>query len=104
MTQPMIDNVIPPEFDFMTCQKSLKQLVGDWSAEIMNTEERRRYRDIDISVEQLQAKGMLKSDEMLIPIRVINANIRREQPSYMAFITQSWRLAIFRSRIDPNRS
>lgn len=95
--------VTPPGMIFQEARKALTKLAGEWEIDVQTTETRRRARDIDVDNEALVAGKTLKSDEALIPIRVINSNIRREQPAYMAFITQSWRLGIFTSITNPTK-
>lgn len=65
--------------------------------------EARAARNLEVDSNQLQARGNLDSDEVLIPMRVVDSNISREQPAYVSFLTQSRRLAIFQCLDDPSK-
>lgn len=59
-----------------------------------------RYAEIDIEVER--AAGRIAPDEMYVPQHIIDTNIRREQSSYVQYITQSPRAVILKDRVDPS--
>jgi hypothetical protein len=85
----------PDIFDFQTVLPRLTKLIGDWSAEISETDRRRKMRKLDVDLDSLRQEGKLKADEALIPIRVIDTNIKQEQPPFNSYLTQSRRIAIF---------
>lgn len=89
-------------FDFTKQQHKLRRLVDDWSSEIKRTEERRLTRDVEVNVNDLRASGRLDEDETLIPDRVIDTNIRREQPPYVNYLKNSRRIAIFECLSNPD--
>lgn len=80
---------------FTTIRPKLDTLKKDWDKEERETEKRRRVRKIDVNVDDLRAAGKLKADETLIGVRVIDENIKKEQPIYINYLTQSDRLAVF---------
>ena len=80
---------------------NIKQLISDWTTEVTKTESRRRLRKLDIDVASLRTRGRLLDDETIIPLRVIDTNIRREQPAYLNFLKGSNRLAIFQDLENP---
>jgi hypothetical protein len=51
-----------------------------------------RYAQVDIEAEREQ--GRLLPDELFIPQHIIDTNIRREQPAYVQYVTQSQRAVI----------
>jgi hypothetical protein len=57
-----------------------------------------RYSEIDIEVER--KAGNIAPDEVYIPTHIIDTNIRREQSSYVQYITQSPRAVILKDRND----
>ena len=61
---------------------------------------RLRYAEIDIEVER--KAGRIAPDEIYVPQHIIDTNIRREQSSYIQYITQSPRAVILKDRIDPS--
>jgi hypothetical protein len=93
--------IIPEELQFETLKGKLTALEQEWSAEKNETERRRNIRKIEIDMETLRANGRLKADEVLIGVRVIDENIKKEQPIFVNYLTQSRRLAIFDCRSNP---
>lgn len=89
-------------FDFEKAQPHLDTLIGKWSGEISKTATRRKVRDIDVDIAQLQRSGKLKPDETFIPIRVVNTNIEREQPAIIKYLTGSWRLIVLKDLQNPS--
>ena len=59
-----------------------------------------RYAEVDIEVER--KAGRIAPDEMYVPQHIIDTNIRREQSSYIQYITQSPRAVILKDRNDPS--
>ena len=59
---------------------------------------RLRYAEIDIEVER--EAGRIQPDEMYIPVHTIDTNIRREQSSYIQYLTQSPRAVICKDATD----
>ncbi len=89
-------------FTFSSMQAKLKKLIDSWIDEKRKTEVRRKMRSLDIDIDALRNNGDLKEDETFIAVRVINTNIRQEEPPYVAYLTQSPRLAIFKCLNKPN--
>lgn len=89
--------------DFQTARIHLNRLVDDWKNEITLTEERRLKRDVEIDVESLRQEGRLDEDETLLPKRIIDTNIQREQPPYINYLKNSRRLAIFNCISNPDQ-
>lgn len=58
-----------------------------------------RYAEVDIEVER--EAGRIQPDEMYVPQHIIDTNIRREQASYIQYITQSSRAVILENADDP---
>lgn len=59
-----------------------------------------RYAEVDIEVER--EAGRLMPDEMYVPYHVIDTNIRREQASYVEYITKSPRAVVVQDKDDPS--
>jgi len=99
----VVDESYEELFNFQRVSGRLSSLIKDWTCEQNDTLTRRKQRKLDVDVEALRnVDDGLKADETFIPIRVIDTNIRREQPQLIAFLTQSPRLAIFECHSDPN--
>lgn len=86
---------VPEIFNYTEVLPRLRKFIGDWSAEIRETDRRRKMRKLDVDIDALRQEGKLKADENFIPIRVIDTNIKQEQPPFNSYLTQSRRLAIF---------
>ena len=59
-----------------------------------------RYAEIDLEVER--KAGRIAPDELYVPQHIIDTNIRREQSSYIQFITQSPRAVILKDQQEPS--
>ena len=96
------EEVVQPSFlNFIEYRRELDAIRKDWEAELQETERRRRIRKIEIDMETLRANGRLKADEVLVGVRVIDENIKKEQPIFVNYLTQSRRLAVFDCRSNP---
>ena len=94
--------VVPDLLDYMKMAPRFDYLIKEWNTEKLETDRRRRIRKIECNIEQLRASGKLKADEVIIGVRVIDENIKKEQPIFVNYLTQSRRLAIFDCKSDPN--
>ena len=90
--------------DFTTARIHLQRLVNEWSLERQTTLLNRAKRDVNIDVEALRQQGKIDDDETLIPVRVIDTNIQREQPAYVNYLKNSRRLCTFNSLSMPNEN
>lgn len=88
--------------DFSASRLHLTRIVDDWNEEIRLTEERRKTRDIEINVDALRKAKKLDEDETIVPDRIIDSNIQREQPPYINYLKNSRRLAIFTCTSNPD--
>ena len=89
-------------FDFDTARGFLQQLKNAWGHEITRTEYRRQLRTVELDVDAMRKVGELESDETFVPMRIIDENIKREQPSYMSFLTQPQHLMYFIDVLNPS--
>lgn len=89
-------------FEFNLARIALKQIRDQWSTEIRETDGRRKTRDINIDVDALRESGDIKEDETFIPVRIIDTNIKREQPSFINYLRNSRRIAIFKCQTNPD--
>src|SRR6478609_4087134 len=89
--------------DFTTARIHLQRLVNDWKQEREITMLNRAKRDVNIDAESLRQQGKLDDDETLIPVRVIDTNIQREQPAYINYLKNSRRLCTFNSLTNPEQ-
>jgi len=91
------------KFKFSQVRTNLQGIVDYFRKEVNDTDIRRQERDLEIGdIEEMRESGELKPDDTFIPERVINTNIRREQPDYVNFLTQSQRLLIFNCLSNPD--
>lgn len=87
--------------DYNIAKVAFNRVVTSWSEEVEQTKRRRLLRDVEIDVKELHAQGKLDKDETIIPVRVIDGNIQREQPPYINYLKNSRRLAIFTCLSNP---
>ena len=79
-------------FDFDTAKITVQSLIENWKAIADKTKKQRINRMIDLDPDVLQKNGQLAGDETIINWRLIDTNIKREQPTYVSFLMQSRRL------------
>jgi hypothetical protein len=91
----------PMEFTYSYMTEKARALIASWKQEQDDTDRRRRQRKIEVSLEALRQQGRLKMDETLLGIRVIDENIRKEQPLFMNYLTGARRAAIFKNKETP---
>lgn len=89
--------------DFNQARVHLNRIIRDWDVEVEDTDVRRKTRDVEIDVEGLRQKGDLDEDETIIPVRVIDTNIQREQPASVNYLKNSRRICTFRSLSLPTQ-
>lgn len=87
--------------DFTTARIHLTRLVDEWRTERDETKLRRAKRDVQVNVEALRQAKKLDEDETIIPVRVIDTNIQREQPAYVNYLKNSRRITTFNSLSNP---
>lgn len=82
--------------DFSTAKGHYNRLIDAWG-EINTTTDRNRALRYHKAADSkaLRDQGILKADEMYNPLRIIDTNIRREQPQFINYLTQSRRSIIF---------
>ena len=88
-------------YDFTHAKGRLSSLKDSWNKEQNSTESRRKIRNVDISPRDLRNSGKLLPDETMIPMRIVDTNIKREQPQYINYLKGSNRLAIFVDKYNP---
>lgn len=89
-------------FNFNEAKPRLQMLHQKWTGEMQETQRRRLLRNVDLSPKKLRDDGKLKSDETIIPIRLCDTNIRREQPAYINYLISPQRAYIFSCTDKPN--
>ncbi len=104
LESPAAEPIIGAEdfFDYEKAKIRINDIIDSWATEVKDTESRRNERYIDLDVEALRKSGTIQEDETFIPNRVIDTNISRELPEFLAFLKQSNRLAVFTCISDPN--
>ena len=78
---------------------NLKDVSFDLTAKSLAS---RKLRYAEIDIEAQRKAGKIAPDEMYVPTHIIDTNIRREQSSYIQYITQSPRAVILKDRVDPS--
>lgn len=88
--------------DYKKLETKLKDIVSVMDQlQSRNTDARKlRYTEIDIEVER--SAGRIAPDEVYVPQHIIDSNIRREQASYIQYITQSNRACVLQDIDTPS--
>lgn len=81
--------------------KKLVDVMNDQEQVVMNNRHL-RYTEIDIEAER--KSGKLGPDELYIPQHIIDTNIRREQSTYVSYLTQANRTVILVDLDNPSKS
>lgn len=58
--------------------------------------ENREVRRNRVNVKEMRENGVLQADQTYVAVRVIDENIMRDMPTYLAYLKQSTRIAIFK--------
>ena len=106
-TTNVVTNAPPGEdeqqkmLDFQSARVHLDRIIRDWDTEVEDTEIRRKTRKVEIDLEGLRQKGDMDEDETMVPQRLIDSNISREEPPYVNYIKNSRRIALFECLENP---
>lgn len=81
--------------DYSKASVAINRLIDAWTKIASETERSRTLRfQKGVNSDDLRGEGKLKADEMYNPTRLIDMNIRREQPQFINYLTQSRRSII----------
>ena len=97
--------VLEGDDDFLSYEKAklrIDKLIADFDVEVRNTLYNRNNRQKKIDIAALRNAGKLKEHQYLIPMRIIDSNIKREQPAFVNYLKSSKRLAIFKCIQKPS--
>lgn len=83
-------------FDFKYAQLRFNKIVEEWAIIRKETERYRLLRYIKTDKATLQRLNLFKEDETYIAVRLIDQNIRAEQPQRLAYITQPRRSVVLK--------
>lgn len=89
-------------FTFLQAKPYLSELERGFKSEVVRTVANRDRRLIDVDQKVERDRKNIKQSDVLVPMRVIDENIAREKPSYINYLQNSRRLAIFTDRLVPN--
>lgn len=85
-------------YDFAKAKGVYDKLIEGWMSTKLETDRQRALRYVkDADSIALRERGIIKADEMYCPNRLIDQNIRAEQPALVRYLTQSQRSIIFES-------
>ncbi len=87
--------------DFKEAKTFLQELERGFGRQATIAKENRERRKIDVNVEALRKSGDIAPSDLLIPMRLIDENISREKPAFIAYLQNSRRLAIFADIRNP---
>ena len=88
--------------DYKKLKMKIKDLVSVMTELNSKSVASRRLRYVEIDIEGERKAGRLMPDELYIPQHIIDTNIRREQSSYIQYVTQSPRAVIVADKVTPS--
>jgi hypothetical protein len=83
-------------FDFQWAKTRFDKIISEWDVIVKDTQRSRLLRYIKADKVTLTSLGLFKEDEMYVATRLIDQNIRAEQPQRIAYITQPRRSVILK--------
>jgi len=87
--------------DYKTLEPRLRDLRDSMDEMQITQRANRKLRYAEVDVEAEREAGNFQPDEVWIPQHIIDTNIRREQASYIQYLTQSPRAVILEDCLDP---
>lgn len=96
---------LPPDSVFSDYSKfklKIDQLISDFNAITSKVSLNRENRFKELDIEMLRKRQILAQNEYMIPMRVIDTNIRREQPAFFNYLKGGRRLMIFSDILNPS--
>jgi len=88
--------------DYKKLENKIRDLVNRMDDLAIDNQVSRNMRYVEVDVEGERARGKLQPDELMIPLHIIDSNIRREQPSYVQYVTQSLRSNVLKDVETPS--
>lgn len=83
-------------FDFKWAKERFDKIISEWQEIKKVTERNRLLRYLKCDKSTLESLGLFKADETYIAVRLIDQNIRAEQPQRLAYITQPRRSVVLK--------
>ncbi len=93
-----------PSFEYSHEKKVFQTVNGDHAAEVTAVARRRWVRKNRISLKDARDKGQILSDEMIIPDRTVDSNIRIEKSPYTKYIEGSTTVLSFEDPSYPEQN
>ena len=98
----MTTETVPELFTWSYAQPKIQELLGDFSPTQNRVRLNREERHKDVSIKNLRRSKMLKANQFMLVVRIIDSNILREIPAYLNYLVNSPRIAVFRDVENPN--
>jgi len=90
--------------DFRVAKPIIDALLRQWSGVEFAILENRKMRRQRVDLEALRAQGKVDAAEKYIGVRVIDNNISKDVPPYIAYLKQSRRMGIFQAPAEARGS
>lgn len=88
-------------FDYNIAKQRLTDLVAQFESVKTKVKSNREWRNVDLNLKKLRLDKEIKEDDIMVPVRVIDTNIKRETPPFVNYLKQSRRLLTFKARNNP---
>jgi hypothetical protein len=96
-TPDIITPTVPDSLDYRQVLPDLTALIQTSQDEQTLTETRRKRRRVELRPEWMKEQGTIARDFALVPIRLIDSTMTREQAAYVAFLKGERRIAVFKT-------
>ena len=100
--QAIVANETPPSdesySDYSFAKQRIDKVINGWDGISKETDKVRALRHLKVDRDSLTQEKKLRADETYICRRLIDSNIRAEQPQHVAYLTQSRRSAVFKPK------
>ena len=101
MTPNTSDTYITDPLAYPSWEAKIRDVAAVMSELTAKNVASRRLRYTEVDVESERVAERLAPDELLIPQHLIDTNIRREQSSYVQYVTQSQRAVVLTDAANP---
>lgn len=88
--------------EYTKMKSKVKDLVSVMTELTSKSVASRRLRYVELDIEGERKAGRIQPDELYVPQHIIDTNIRREQSSYVQYVTQSPRAVVLTEKSNPN--
>ena len=99
-TAAAVGKVIVNFNDYDYAKRRIDKIIDSWAEIEVETARVRELRHIRVNEELMRRQKLFEDDEIYVAVRLIDTNIRREQPQFFSYFMTSRRAAIFEPKLN----